>query len=884
MRALRGQILAAAVMASCSAWAVGSGESFMSLAASEGAELVFCGADDLKASAPQGDQYAVTAVRVNKNGVETPLKRRTPVMDERTAYGRLNGLLRGLKEGHPERDIALVALPGSSAAVVRAAGGAWAVPVVDLSEGKQSSLSASSGNMAHPPVSVARPSLWRGRRVAFLGDSITDARHIGCTSNYWNFLERDMGIVPLVYGINGHQFKHLLGQAEKLYAAHSNAVDEIVVFAGTNDFNSNVPLGDWADGEKSFRGRIAAVMDYCESRFPGVTVWLLTPIHRGYATFGANNVQPDETYANTAGLWISDYVDVVKEAAAKWGSARLIDLYAESGLYPLDAAQAKFFHNARTDMLHPNTAGHARMAQVIARRFHAHDATALVQAHLAALPPEGGTLYLAKDTYHFYEDAARTMWLDPSNNQSGEKRVVFPLIGRKNVTIDGCGSTFVFHGRAFPFAATNCTGLTFRNFTVTTRYPSCPGFVVKEKNKDGFTVKFDDGVCPYRVEQGNISFSLDGNEISTRDGRLSLHLLGRHFVVYLMAPDSPGDKGKFPASFVGVRAEDRGNREVRFTYYGDKHPKSVSLPYNVGEKVVINLEEKRYRDVFFFEDCDGVSVENVAIRRFGGMGVVGQRSGNIKVDGLSVHPHAGERVTLTADIVQFINCYGKISITGCEGGLSLDDWINIHGNYLKIVSVEGRRLRLRPQHPSQQGFFPYRPGDMIECVTARERKVLATARVCAVAKDTTDPAVCEITVDADLSGTPLVGHLVENATLNPDVTIKGNRFSDFPHLRLSGRGKYVVEGNRFERCSAAVLGMDLADYWFESGRIADMTIRNNAVVKGGGFHFGLSGWSGNGPDVPKVHGRVVLEGNTFDQVRGARWSAVGVRDFVVGSP
>ena len=338
MRSLCGQILAAAVMASYSAWAVGSGESFMSLAASEGAELVFCGADDLKASAPQGDQYAVTAVRVNKNGVETPLKRRTPVMDERTAYGRLNGLLRGLKEGLPERDIALVALPGSSAAVVRAAGGAWAVPVVDLSEGKQSSLSASSGNMAHLPVSVARPSLWRGRRVAFLGDSITDARHIGCTSNYWNFLERDMGIVPLVYGINGHQFKHLLGQAEKLYAAHSNAVDEIVVFAGTNDFNSNVPLGDWADGEKSFRGRIAAVMDYCESRFPGVTVWLLTPIHRGYATFGAKNVQPDETHANTAGLWISDYVDVVKEAAAKWGSARLIDLYAESGLYPLVGA------------------------------------------------------------------------------------------------------------------------------------------------------------------------------------------------------------------------------------------------------------------------------------------------------------------------------------------------------------------------------------------------------------------------------------------------------------------------------------------------------------------------------------------------------------------
>ena len=194
-----------------------------------------------------------------------------------------------------------------------------------------------------------------------------------------------------------------------------------------------------------------------------------------------------------------------------------------------------------------------------------------VLARITALPPEGGTLRFKKGEYHFYEADAQTMWLDPSNNQSGEKRVVFPLVGRKNVTIDGCGSTFVFHGRAFPFAATNCTGLTFRNFTVTTRYPSCPSFVVKEKNKDGFTVKFDDGVCPYRVDQGDISFSLDGNEISTRDGRLSLHLLGRHFVVYLMAPDSPGDKGKFPASFVGVRAEDIGNREVRFTYYGVAH-------------------------------------------------------------------------------------------------------------------------------------------------------------------------------------------------------------------------------------------------------------------------------------------------------------------------
>ena len=439
----------------------------VSLAAPNGAELVFSGEDDFPVSAPLGKQYTVTNARVNKNGVETLLKRRVPSMDGRTVHGRLNALLDGKKEERSEQSIALVALPGASAKAVSQSGSAWSVPVIDLSEGK--GLSAKKGRPTCVSLSSFRANDWSGKRVAFLGDSITDVRHIGCTSNYWNFLERDLGIVPLVYGINGHQWKHVFSQAEKLYAAHSNNVDEIVIFAGTNDYNANVPLGDWQDGEKSFRGRIAAVMDYCARRFPGVTVWLMTPIHRGYATFGARNVQPDESYANTAGLWISDYVDVVKEAAGKWSSARLIDLYAETGLYPLEASHSKFFHNAQTDMLHPNTAGHERIAQTMMRHLTFRNATELARDAIASLPEEGGVLYFAKDTYHFYEDGSETMWLDPSNNQSGEKRIVFPLSGRRNVTIDGCGSTFVFHGRTFPFAATNGTGLTLRNFTVTTR-------------------------------------------------------------------------------------------------------------------------------------------------------------------------------------------------------------------------------------------------------------------------------------------------------------------------------------------------------------------------------------------------------------------------------
>lgn len=223
------------------------------------------------------------------------------------------------------------------------------------------------------------------RRVAFLGDSITDVRHIGCTKNYWGFLEDWLGIEPLVCGINGQQMSGLVAQAEKLAREEGDKVDAIVVFAGTNDFNGNVPLGEWyAVGEEkvlrngvektlkrrtfvmdnAFRGRINRVLACLREKFPRAKVVLATPLHRGYATFGPTNVQPDESYANELGLFIDDYVRVVKEAGNVW-AVPVVDLNALTGLYPNADGQAVYFHNGKTDRLHPSAEGHRRIAEVL---------------------------------------------------------------------------------------------------------------------------------------------------------------------------------------------------------------------------------------------------------------------------------------------------------------------------------------------------------------------------------------------------------------------------------------------------------------------------------------------------------------------------------------
>ena len=228
----------------------------------------------------------------------------------------------------------------------------------------------------------ARPS----KKVLFLGDSITDKRHIGCAKNYWGFLGDWYGFTPLVYGINGQQWSHIPGQAKAYRKEHAEDPDVVFVFAGTNDFNGNVPLGEWyvVSEEKAnrngrevtlktrthsldggtLRGRINVAMSCLRECFPKTRIVLLTPIHRGFATFGAKNVQPDEAYANELGLFIDDYVAAIKEAGNVW-SAKVVDLNADAGLYPSSRAHDAFFHNAETDRLHPSATGHERIAEAI---------------------------------------------------------------------------------------------------------------------------------------------------------------------------------------------------------------------------------------------------------------------------------------------------------------------------------------------------------------------------------------------------------------------------------------------------------------------------------------------------------------------------------------
>ena len=80
------------------------------------------------------------------------------------------------------------------------------------------------------------------------------------------------------------------------------------------------------------------------------------------------------------------------------------------------------------------------------------NATPAVAAALARLR-DGDTLRFADGEYHFYVKGAKNEFLASVGSSTGMKKVVFYLEGLKDVTIDGGGSRFFFHGNTFPFAA-----------------------------------------------------------------------------------------------------------------------------------------------------------------------------------------------------------------------------------------------------------------------------------------------------------------------------------------------------------------------------------------------------------------------------------------------
>ena len=231
---------------------------------------------------------------------------------------------------------------------------------------------------------------WYGKRIAYLGDSITDPRVLSKKDKWWTLLSQWLEATSYCYAISGRQWNDIPRQVNALLSEHGQDVDGILIFMGTNDYNSGTPLGRFYTLEEqpvvrgrnkqkyhevqprrvlcyndtTYCGRINTALKALKETFPTKQIVILTPIHRATFVSGEFNVQPDETFPNRLGLFLDPYIDALKQVGSLW-AVPVIDLHALSGLYPLMDEHAQYFSNAANDRLHPNDKGYERIARTL---------------------------------------------------------------------------------------------------------------------------------------------------------------------------------------------------------------------------------------------------------------------------------------------------------------------------------------------------------------------------------------------------------------------------------------------------------------------------------------------------------------------------------------
>lgn len=81
---------------------------------------------------------------------------------------------------------------------------------------------------------------------------------------------------------------------------------------------------------------------------------------------------------------------------------------------------------------------------------------------------DGDTLKLGGGKFDLYPDGAYIKHYFISNNDAGKKSIALPLIGKRDITIDGEGAELICHGELLPIVIDGCESVTIKISLLTT--------------------------------------------------------------------------------------------------------------------------------------------------------------------------------------------------------------------------------------------------------------------------------------------------------------------------------------------------------------------------------------------------------------------------------
>ena len=173
----------------------------------------------------------------------------------------------------------------------------------------------------------------------------------------------------------------------------------------------------------------------------------------------------------------------------------------------------------------------------------------------ARLPQDEEVLIrFEKGIYNFWAEGAFHSDRSVSALHAELRTFVFLLENKRNITIDGCGSEFIFHDRLSPFALFDCRNIKLCNLTIDfsfSRY--CQGDVLSS-DESGFELKIDETLFKTDVDlTGQVIFYSGNQPFSTADKVVLLGnaIFGKPPWDYIFSGDTQTSKENLPTGYRG---------------------------------------------------------------------------------------------------------------------------------------------------------------------------------------------------------------------------------------------------------------------------------------------------------------------------------------------
>ena len=443
------------------------------------------------------------------------------------------------------------------------------------------------------------------------------------------------------------------------------------------------------------------------------------------------------------------------------------------------------------------------------------NATSAVRRALdAAKTAHAKILMFPKGTYDFWPEGGQTgQYFITNHDPMPSRSIAIPVDGMENLTIDGGGSTFLFHGELLPIALMKSANITLQNVTLD---------VAKQRFVNTRILKTMPGATEVQVLPGQ-HFSMEGDRVrlATDDGWSAL----------------AGVSLEIDPKTMAVAAGEHDDYQFAKRSIQQTGPDTLLIKCLQGHPTAGNLLVLRGRErtnpVIWTSESRNVTVSHVTVHGGLGMGFVAQRSEDLHLDGFNILLGPGRYLTTNADATHFNMCRGKIVVENGTTENMLDDGINVHGSFLRVDSVSAPgTVTLAWGHIQTYGFTFAKAGEHLQFT--EPATLLAQGSPMEVKSVTRiDDQHIRVEFTGALPADVKPGVFVENADWQPNVVYRNNTVR---RIRSRGAlfstlGGVLVEGNRFDHLAGAgVLVPGEAKDWYESTPSQHMVIRHNTFV------------------------------------------------------